>query len=70
MRVRRLADYPHQFSGGERQRIMLLWRCSPVELLIADEPTTAADVTVRSANPAAVTRTERRTEYGAAVYYP
>ncbi len=65
---RRVDDYPHQFSGGMRQRAMIAMAlsCSP-QLLIADEPTTALDVTIQAQIIDIVKRLKR--ELGMAVVW-
>jgi oligopeptide/dipeptide ABC transporter ATP-binding protein len=63
---RRVDDYPHQFSGGMRQRAMIAMAlsCNP-DLLIADEPTTALDVTIQAQILALIRKL--RTDFGSAI---
>ena len=62
----RIDQYPHQFSGGMRQRVVIaLALCAEPELIIADEPTTALDVSIQAQIIALLKRVCR--EHGAAV---
>ncbi len=66
--VRRSGDYPHQFSGGQRQRILIAMAIlHKPRLLIADEPTTALDVTVQAQILELLQRL--REEYGLAMLF-
>jgi peptide/nickel transport system ATP-binding protein len=64
--ARRIDDYPHQFSGGMRQRVMIAMAlsCNP-SILIADEPTTALDVTIQAQILELMKRLQR--DYGSSI---
>ena len=60
----RYGEYPHQFSGGMKQRVVIAMACNP-KLLIADEPTTALDVTIQA--QVLETMKELREKFGSAM---
>ena len=68
---RRVKDYPHQFSGGMRQRAMiaLAISCDP-QLILADEPTTVVDVTIQAQLLELITKYHQGIEHGAHPHHP